>query len=324
MIGISGIGAYIPEHSIPISELIPNITEDKIKSFGVQSILWEPKLSAIEMAEKASRMAIDNAGINVEEIDTIINTQASIHDYLMWIAAADLQYRLGARNASFFDIYQGCSGFVEGIKIAECLIESGRAEKVLVASAEKWDCAIRKRYIGKMVYGEGGAAVVVEKDCRSNVVLGHSHISLGYFNDISRIQIGAQNPPENEHMLSEYDFSVVNLEKSKNELLPINIENFYIVGEKAAADSGITVKDLNAIIFPSAGFGLMEKVIKRYDFDLSATNHEYMSHAGDCGTVDVIISLYRMLKDKKIKKGDNVLILAQGAGFVWNSIIIKI
>ena len=42
MIGISGIGAYIPEHSIPISELIPNITEDKIKSFGVQSILWEP------------------------------------------------------------------------------------------------------------------------------------------------------------------------------------------------------------------------------------------------------------------------------------------
>ena len=228
------------------------------------------------------------------------------------------------KNASFFDIYQGCSGFVEGIKLAKCLIESGKAEKVLVASAEKWDCTIRKRYIGKMVYGEGGAAVVVEKDCSSNVVLGHSHISLGNLNDVSRIQIGAQNPPENEHMISEYDFSVVNLEKSKKELLPINVENFYIVGEKAAADSGISLNDLNAIIFPSAGFGLMEKVIKRYDFELSATNHEYISHTGDCGTVDVIISLYRMLKDKKIKKGDNVLILAQGAGFVWNSIIIKI
>lgn len=324
MVGISGVGAYIPQHSILVSKLIPGVTEEDLKRIGVESVLWEPELSAIEMAEKSSRMAVSNAGIDVEDIDMIINTQASVHDYLMWIAAADLQYRLGAKNASFLDIYQGCSGFIEGIKIAESFIESGRARRVLVASAEKWDCSIRKRFIGRMVYGECGAAVVVEKDCRYNTLLGHSHISLGYMNDISRIPVGTQNPPENEHPLSDYDFSVVNLEKSKNELLPVNIENFYIVGEKAAANAGISLKDLNAIIFPCAGFGLLEKVIKRYDFDLSATNHEYVSRSGDCGSADVIMSLYRMLNDKKLKKDDNVLILGQGAGFVWNSIVIKI
>ena len=323
MIGLSGIGAYIPEGKIAVRDLCPGVSDYELSRIGAESVLYEPKLTATEMAVKASEVALADAAASPEEIDLIINTQASLHDYLLWVVSAEVQNRLNARNADFYDMYQGCSGFVAAIVNAESMIKAGNAEKILINSAEKWDATIRKRNIGRLVYGECGAAVVVENNCERNQILGHHMISRGDMNDISRMRIGSLNPPDGEYPENYYNFDITNIEKSRNEMVPVNVENFYLVGEKAAEKAGLKVEDIDHIIFPSVGFGLFEKVIKRYGHDIDKTNFSYIAENGDCGSADVFMNYYRMIHDGKIKKGDTVLFLVQGAGFTWGSLLIR-
>ncbi len=323
MVGISGIGAYIPDEKIAVRDLCPGVSDYELSRIGAESVLYEPKLTATEMAVKAAEAAIADAYMDPEDIGLIINTQASLHDYLLWVVSAEVQDKLKAHNADFFDMYQGCSGFVTAIITAESFIKSGNYDKVLINSAEKWDASIRKRNIGRLVYGECGAAVILEADSERNQILSHHTISRGDFNDISRMRIGTINPPDGDYPDNYYNFDITNIEKSRNEMVPINVENFYTVGEKAAEKAGLKLSDIDYIIFPSVGFGLFEKVMTRYGHDLKQTNFSYISQNGDCGSADVFMNYYKMINDGKIKSGDNVLFLVQGAGFTWGSLLIR-
>ena len=324
MIGLSGIAAYIPDGRILVKDLLPRATASDLKKIGTTAILYEPQLTATDMAYEASVKALEAAGVTSLEIDLIVNTQGSMHDYLMWNVSAEIQNRINARNAIFLDIYQGCSGFTAGLMTAESYLRSGNAKKVLVNTADKWDCCIRSRNIGRMVYGEAGVAVVVEDGCERNQIISHNMISRGDLNDISRMRIGNVFPPEKAYPLQYYEFDVINAEKSREKLVPINVENFFLVGEKAVAKVGLSVADIDQIIFPNVGFGLFEKVIDRYGHNIAKTNYDYVADSGDCGSADVFLSYCRMLKDGKLKKDEYVLLLSQGAGFTWSAIIIKV
>lgn len=324
MIGFSGVGVYVPKERIYIEQLAPELSAEERKCFGAYSVLHEPSLTATEMAIEASKEAIKDAGIQPTDIDLIINTQATLHDYLMWSVSAEIQNQLGARNAVFFDMFQGCSGFLAAMIVAESFIRSKEAKTVLVNSSEKWDACLPTRRMGRMVYGECGAAVILQEDSQGSHIIGHSDISRGEFNDISRMQIGTINPPNKQYEDSSCFYNAVNIEKSRQQMIPVNIDYFYQVGKQAVESSGLTLNDVDFIIFPNVGFGLFQKIIDRYEFDIEKTNFCYAAETGDCGPGDVILSYYRVLKSGKLKKGDNVLILTQGSGFTWMAMIIKV
>ena len=326
MIGISGIGIYEPQKKITIEELGTHLSIEERDKIGVKSVPIETSLTTTQMAVIASKNAIEDAGIVPLDIDLIINTQASLHDYLLWQVSAAIQNELQACNARFFDVYQGCSGFITGLITAKKFLQGDDGEEtILVNTSEKWDVSIKDKILGGLVFGEGGTAAIVQKNSKGNFILGYGMISRGNLNDVSRMTMGAINHPSQIDFDEEdYYYKVTNLEKAKKEMIPINVDLFYQVGEQAVKNSGLTMADISHLIFPNVGFGLFEKVVDRYDMDLNQTNYRYVQETGDCGTVDTLLSYHRMLRDEQLQKDDHVLILAQGAGATWVAIVIKV
>lgn len=325
MIGITGIGVYVPQHSISIEELATHMTKEQIKKTGIKSVLYEPDLSATDMAVEASKMAVKAADISPVDIDWIINTQATLSDYLTWQVSAKVQNDIGASDACFFDLYQNCSGFITGLITAKHFLNGENNTKaILLNTSEKWDATVKSRMVGKLVMGEAAAAAVIEKESDGNFILGYSQIGIGNLHDVARMNVGTVNHPYDDYPEEEYYYHINNEEKARKDMIPVNIDLFVRVGMDAIKNSGLNIKDISHIIFPNVGFGLFEKVMDRFDMPLEQTNFRYVCRTGDCGTVDTLLNYYRMLKDGLLKKSDNVLLIAQGAGATWAAIVIQV
>ena len=325
MIGISGMGVYIPPNKVSVDVLGAHLCSRQINKTGIKSVSLETDLTATQMAIEASIKALDDSGVAPLDIDLIINTQSSLHDYLLWQVSAAVQDGLQAHNSKFFDIYQGCSGFIMGLIISKKFLQSdGTMDTILVNTSEKWHATLQDGIVGGLVFGEGGTAAVIQKNSTGNFILGDSMICRGGLNDVSRMPVGSVNPPNRAGDGTDYYYNVTNPDKARKEMIPVNVETFYRVGEEAVLNSGLTMDDVDHIIFPNVGFGLFEKVIKKFNFSPEKTNYRYVAETGDCGTVDTLLSYYRMLNDGLLQKGEHVLILAQGAGATWAAVVIEV
>lgn len=329
MIGISGIGIYEPQNKEGLESIFADGNHNqKKKILGVEKLPIEKNLTATEMAIEASKRALDDAKLDPLDIDIVINTQASLHDYLIWQVSAEVQEKIGASNSYFFDVYQGCTGFIMGLIIAKQFLNSDdRTKRILLCTSEKWEPSINEtRTVGKLIFADGGAAAILEINCSNNIILGYSMVGKGHLNDVSRMQIGAINKPKDiEHNNEKfYSYNMVNMGKALKQMIPINLDTFFQVGKEAIYNSGLELDDINHIIFPSVGFGLFEKIIKKFNVSLDNTNFRYVNTSGDGSTVDGIQSYYRMRRDGILDEGDKVLIIGQGAGATWAAVVIQV
>lgn len=324
-IGILGIGIYEPPSRKYVDEVANSLSLKDKENIGVTSVFSEETLTGTEMAVIASKEAIKNSGIEPGDIDFIINTQSSLHDYLIWQVSAEVQHQLKATNAKFFDLYQGCSGFLTGLVVAKnLLIGDDDVKLILINTSEKWGISTRNRLVGKLFFGDAAVAVIVGENAKNHTILGYSMICKGNLNDISRARVGAVNHPKKSYPDQYYCYDYTNLEKGIREMIPINISTFIKVGKEAIEKSGLSIKEITNIIFPGVGFGLFEKIVKKFDIPLEATNFRYVSETGDCSTADALFNYYKMLKERIIKEGNNVLMFSQGAGATWIALVIKV
>ena len=176
---IAGVGKYVPDHIIPTKNIEQWL---KLKErFGISASMID-RLTGVrerryaaegeassDMAVRASQQAIKLAGINPEDIDTIIFAAAS-QDLGEPATANIVQEKLGAHNAHVFDTKNACNSFVNAIDIMDAYIQTGRSRIGLVASGEviskfiNWnidDKASLKPFLAGLTLGDGGGAMVL-------------------------------------------------------------------------------------------------------------------------------------------------------------------
>jgi len=136
---IAGTGSYLPGNPVTNDDLVARgiETSDEWISTrtGIRARHFAPEgVTASDMAEQASRRAIEAAGCAADDIDLII-VATSTPDYIFPSTAALLQSRLGIRNAgAAFDVQAVCSGFAYALGIAEKFSRSGSHKRALVVS----------------------------------------------------------------------------------------------------------------------------------------------------------------------------------------------
>jgi 3-oxoacyl-(acyl-carrier-protein) synthase III len=178
-IRISGVGAEIPARVVTTAEVEERA---KIHEFGlepgwlervtgVRERRWaEPQVQPSELAARASEKALADAGAEARELDAVLFCGIT-RDCLEPATANLVAESIGAGRARVFDLINACNSLIDGIDVADSLIRSGKAQRVLVATGERASTAIRWRHhtleellhsVGAMVVGDGGGAVVVE------------------------------------------------------------------------------------------------------------------------------------------------------------------
>src|SRR3989441_4818835 len=163
--GIIGTGHSYPESILTNADL-EKIVDTSDEWITTRTGIKERRKAApgeytSQFAVRASREAIERAGVDASEIDLILCATVT-PDQILPSTACLIQAQLGSHNASAMDIVAACSGFLYGLSLADAMIRAGQSKYALVIGAE-----ILTRYVDYtdrstcVLFGDGAGAAVL-------------------------------------------------------------------------------------------------------------------------------------------------------------------
>ncbi|MBW2702049.1 MAG: 3-oxoacyl-ACP synthase [Deltaproteobacteria bacterium] len=345
-VGIEGLGIYLPEHrhtAAFISERsgVPRqVLETK---FGLKSkAVPGPGDHTVAMAARAAETAIERAGVNPEDIDLVIWAGEVHAERPMQTYGIKLQNEVGATRAWAFDINQRCGTFMLAMSLAKSQMATDPAcERVLIASGYR-NCDLidysnpRSRFMFNLA--AGGAAVLLRRNHKANIILETSRITDGRFADdvyvpgggtvIPLTTAGGGHIPASANRVLKDQLGYLDVpdpEGMKKRLDKLSMSNFIRVVDESLERSGYQRKDIDYL-----GLLHMKDSAFRYvseqlgvDPEKQTTYYDEFVHLGHMGQNDGIVAIEMGLKHKKIHPGSLVVLAAAGIGYAWNATTIK-
>lgn len=164
---ILGSGHYAP-HSIITNDDLANIVETNdewiTSRTGISTRHISDGEEASDLAAKAALLAIEDAGIEATDIDMILLATMS-PDAMLPNCASTVQAKIGATNATCFDINAACSGFLFALNTANAYLVSGMYKNILVIGTETLSKVVDwSDRASCILFGDGAGAMIVTAD----------------------------------------------------------------------------------------------------------------------------------------------------------------
>lgn len=316
---LAGVGAYLPERMVSNAELARSVdtTDEWITTrTGIrQRYLAGPGETAAEMGAAAARAALQDGGIDPQEVDAIILATAT-PDEAFPATALRVQAMLGISHGFGFDVSAACSGFIYGLSIADGFIRLGQARTALVIGSEVYSRIMNWQDRGTCVlFGDGAGAVVLrasslETAAGRGVLSTHLHAE-GALGDILYVDgaVGQRQRPGTLVMNGREVFrhAVTKLAQTVDEALAAN-------GLEQSQIDWLVPHQANRRIIDAMGrkLGLpAERVVVTVD-----------RHA-NTSAASIPLALAEACRDGRIQRGDLVLMEALGGGLTWGSALVR-
>ena len=329
-VGIRSIGVYLPpgvRDSRWLAEA-SGIPEEVIREkFGILQVYKaEPGESVKDMAVKAARKALD--GLDPAELDLVVYCGSEYKDFYLYNCAAGVAYDLGAVNANAFEIHSLCSAGAYSLKILKAMmLADPELKHVLVVSSSRESDLLdyrneRSRFMFN--FGDGAAAVLLERDLGRNLILETRMITEGQFaEDVAVPAIGCRNYSE-EGLRTEtgrYILDVPDVAGMKKRLDPITLDNFIRVIREAAEKSGYDRYQVNYLAPIFMKRSILDRILEH--FRLTEENSFVLEEYGHCQSADAFIALERGLALGRVKEGDLAVLFGAGTGYTWAATAVK-
>lgn len=321
--GITGTGSYLPEKVLTNADLekMVDTNDEWIKTrTGIhERRIAEETTATSDLALEAAQKALDDAGVNPDEIDLIIVSTVT-PDMFFPATACIVQSKLGCHNAAAFDLSAGCSGFVYALSVGSQFINTGIYKNVLIIGAETLskitDWTDRNTCI---LFGDGAGAVVlqpVEDNCGIlSIELGAN----GEYGDILSIPAGGSRQPACAVSVNEKQHYI---KMSGQGLFKVAVKVMGDAATKAIANAGLKQENIDFLIPHQANNRIIEAAAKKLNLNLDKV-YINLNKYGNTSAASIPIALDEALKEGKIKKGDNIVLVGFGAGLTWAASVIK-
>ena len=329
---ISGLGFYVPEHVVTnddLSKLMDTNDAWIQERTGIKErrhILPGDGNSTSVMGTKASRIAIERAGIDPNEIELIIFATLSPDMYFPG-GGVQVQDQLGIGTVPALDVRNQCSGFVYALSTADQYIKTGMYKHVLVVGSENHsgglDMTTRGRGVS-VIFGDGAGAAVVSRNetGQGGILSTHLH-SEGKHKDELALQgpstgywvpqILEENPQEDipyyPYMNGQFVF--------KNAVV-----RFSEVIKEGLMANELSVDDISMLIPHQANLRISQFIQKKFGLNDDQVYNNIQKY-GNTTAASIPIALTEAWEAGKIKSGDLVVLAAFGSGFTWGSAIIR-
>jgi len=235
--------------------------------------------------------------------------------------ACILQNKLGCRQIPAFDVSAGCTGFLYSLIISDALIKAGGYRNILAVGVELLTKITNWQDRGTCVlFGDGaGAAVIGLSEDPNSGVLGSFWSADGSFGNLLEMPAGGSKMPASAETVAKNLHTVKMLGNETFKAAVRAMEEASLEGIKAA---GLKVEDIDWLIPHQANIRIIEFTAKRLNIPMErviVTLDKY----GNTSSSSVPIAMDEAFTSGKIQKGDNVLLVAFGAGFTWGSLVFK-
>ncbi len=321
---IIGTGSYVPRkvlHNLDLEKTLDTSdTWIRTRTGVVERRIAEKDETTSDLAFYASRAALDQAGIEAEDLDLIIMATITA-DTACPSGACWLQAKLGARRAVAFEVVAACSGFIFGLSVAEQYLRSGGARTVLVVASEVMsrtvDWTDRQTCI---LWGDGAGAAVLRLDDDDRGILSiHLH-SDGSQGEKLLLPGGGSRTTPISHESVKAGLHTIKMEGQ--EAFKIAVRCFADVCVEALRHNDIPVEKVSLFIPHQANLRIMEAAAHRLGLPLdrmAVTIHKY----GNISSATVPIALDEAHREGRIRPGNLVLLAAFGGGLAWGSALIR-
>ena len=179
---IKSLGVYLPERIIDNEELAgmidgPNTLKNNLPKLiervtGIKTRRYAKEgTSPSELAVEAAWQALEKANLSINDIDTLIFA-ATDTDVIEPATANIVQAKMGISRINAFDVKNACNSVLQALNLANSLIASGAAQRVLIVSGEVGSYTVNHKIsnkeelrtkLGGLTLGDGGAAIIVEQ-----------------------------------------------------------------------------------------------------------------------------------------------------------------
>ena len=349
---IAGSGSAIPPNRVTNEMLsrIMDVDDAWIRErSGIECRCFvEEGTSTSDLGVAAAQQAMDNAGVNKEDIDIIIFATMT-PDYFFPGCGSLLQAKLGVPEIPCFDIRQQCAGFIYGMQLADAYIRARMARTVLLVCAEvhtgfmPWTAANYDYMYSRtntpptpeelewnnrfcnitVLFGDAGAAVVLKAEESENrgVI---DCVLRANGKDYDRLYV----PGVGFHHRSYVSGERLNA----GEHIPI-MKGTYVfrtaansmtaVSREILERNGLSMADISLVLMHQANLRINERVQKMLDIPDEKVIHNIQKY-GNTTAATIPLLWDEAMRDGRLHPGDIVLMTAFGAGMNWGSLLLRV
>lgn len=319
---ITGIGAFLPEYRLTNEELSTWVeTSDEwiMQRIGIKErrIMKEDGLATSDMGVAAVKQLLEKTGTKPEEVELLICATIT-PDSPLPAAANLINYKAGLVNAWGFDLNAACSGFVFALTTGAKFIESGQYKKVIVLGADMMSSITNyKDRTTCPLFGDGAAAVLLEPTTEDLGVIDHINRVDGSGSQFLQIKAGGSlRPASNETVYNDEHF--VNQEGQT--VFKSAVSNMADVALEVMENNQLSVDDISWFVPHQANMRIIDAVGRRMGIDKDKVMVNIQQY-GNTTAATIPLCLYDY--ESQLRKGDNIILAAFGAGFTWGSIYLK-
>jgi 3-oxoacyl-[acyl-carrier-protein] synthase III len=320
---ITAVGRYVPERIMTNHDLekMVETNDEWIRTrTGIQQRhVAEKGTGTSELAVRAARQALGHRGVEPGEVDLII--VATVTPDMAFPATACLvQDKLKATRAWGFDISAACSGFLYALTMGAQFVQNGAHKKVLVIGADVMTAILNYQDRTTCVlFGDGAGAVLLEPREDGTGIFDFAHEVDG--SGACHLFMpggGSLHPASHETVDQKMHY----VRQDGQHVFKYAVRKFAEASSHLLAKNGLTADQVDLFVAHQANVRIVDAAKERLGLPeekVVKNIHQYGNTTG----ATIPLTLGTALDQKRLRKGDLVLMASVGAGFTVGSVLLR-
>ena len=324
---ITGVGAYVPEYRLTNEELSRMVdTNDEwiMTRVGIKErrILKGKNenggdLGASDMAVLAIKDLVKKTGLNLDEVDLLVCTTVT-PDAPVPSTAAIIGGKLEMHKALSFDVNGACSGFLYGLDLVSQYIKAGSKKKAILVSTEKMSSIVD--YTDRttcVLFGDAATAVLVEPTEENVGVLDSDLHTDGFGREWLKIPAGGSVMPASHETVDGHKHFIY---QEGKQVFRYAVTYMADATVDVMKRNNLKAEDIAWLVPHQANLRIISATAERMELPAEKVMIN-IERYGNTTSATIPLCLYEW--EKQLKKGDNLILAAFGAGFTWGAMYIK-
>jgi 3-oxoacyl-[acyl-carrier-protein] synthase-3 len=320
---ITGIQGWVPPYILTNKELETMVdTSDEwiMTRTGIKErrILKGEGLGTSHMAAEAVKGLLAKTNTSPDEIGLLIC--ATVTPDMMFPAAANIiSDKAGIKNAFSFDMNAACSGLLYAIVTGSKFIETGTFKKVIVVGADKMSSIID--YTNRencILFGDAAGAILLEPSTSDDIGIMDSILRTdGSGKEYLHMKAGGSVRPSTHETVTAKEHFIY---QEGQTVFKIAVTKMADVSAEIMEKNNLSAEDVSWLVPHQANLRIIDATARR----MGIGKEKVMINIERYGnTTGATIPLCLWEWEKKLKKGDNIILAAFGGGFTWGAIWVK-
>ena len=319
---ITGINAWAPDYKLTnqeLSKLVDTSDEWIMQRVGIKErrILKGEGLGSSDLGEQAVKGLLLKTNTAPEEVDLLICSTVT-PDMFFPATANIISDKCGIKNAFSFDLNAACSGFLFALQTAAAYVETGRYKKVIVVGADKMSSITD--YSDRTtcpLFGDASGAVMLEPTTEDFGIMDYIFYTDGSGAKYLHLKAGGSVKPASHDTVDAKEHYIY---QEGQTVFKFAVSKMADVAVEIMERNNLKAEDIAWLVPHQANLRIIDATGRR----MGLAPEKVMINIENYGnTTSATIPLCIWEYEKKLKKGDILILAAFGGGFTWGSIYLK-